>query len=101
MVHWQSLGQVYTRDPAKSFGIDAFWAPEVYKVKGKYYMFFSAQWRDNPTNELENFRIGIAVSDKPEGPFVDFSDKPVFDPGYPIIDANVFFDKDGRTYLYY
>lgn len=101
MVHWQSLGQVYKRDSSKSFGIDAFWAPEVYKVKGKYYMFFSAQWRNNPTNELENFRIGIAVSDKPEGPFVDFSDKPVFDPGYPIIDANVFFDKDGRTYLYY
>ena len=27
--------------------------------------------------------------------------KPVFDPGYPIIDANVLFDKDGKLYLYY
>ncbi len=101
LVHWQSLGQVYTRDSLKSFGIGSFWAPEVYKVKDKFYMFFSAQWRNNPTNELENFKIGVAVADKPEGPFVDYSDKPVFDPGYPIIDANVFFDKDGRCYLYY
>jgi beta-xylosidase len=28
-------------------------------------------------------------------------DIPIFDPGYPIIDANVFFDTDGKAYLYY
>ena len=100
LVNWKSLGQVYTTTP-DSWGIGAFWAPEVYKVKNKYYMFFSAQWKVNPTNELENFKIGIAVADKPGGPFIDLSDKPLFDPGYPIIDANVFFDSNGRTYLYY
>jgi len=26
-------------------------------------------------------------TDKPTGPFVEISDGPVFDPGYPIIDA--------------
>jgi len=101
MVHWQQVGQVYTADKDKSWGVGAFWAPEVYKVKDKYYMFYSAQWRVNPTNELENFKIGVAVSDSPEGPFADYSDKPVFDPGYPIIDADVFFDKDGQAYLYF
>ncbi|MXV15768.1 glycoside hydrolase family 43 protein [Hufsiella ginkgonis] len=101
LVNWKPLGQVYTSNRETSWGVGAFWAPEVYEVKGKYYLFFSAQWRNNPTNELENFKIGIAVSDNPGGPFVDFSDKPLFDPGYPIIDANVFFDKNGRVYLYY
>lgn len=101
MVHWLPVGQVYTADKDKSWGIGAFWAPEVYKVKDKYYMFYSAQWRVNPTNELENFKIGVAVADSPEGPFADYSDKPVFDPGYPIIDADVFFDKDGQAYLYF
>ena len=100
LVNWNSLGQVYSTTE-NSWGIGAFWAPEVYKVKNKYYMFFSAQWKVNPTNELENFKIGIAVADSPEGPFVDMTDKPLFDPGYPIIDANIFFDDDGRTYLYY
>jgi beta-xylosidase len=64
-------------------------------------MFYSAQWKENPTRELENFRIGVAVADKPTGPFIDIANKPVFDPGYPIIDANVLFDKDGKVYLYY
>lgn len=101
MMNWKSLGQVYASDTTKAWGISSFWAPEVYAVKNKYYMMFSAQWRDNPTHELENFKIGVAVADKPEGPFVNLSNKPIFDPGYPIIDADVFFDNDGRAYLYY
>lgn len=101
MVDWQSEGQVYHGNTDSTWGIGAFWAPEVYKRNGKFYMFYSAQWRDNPNNELENFKIGVAVADSPTGPFVDMSDRPLFDPGYPIIDANVYFAEDGKTYLYY
>ena len=64
-------------------------------------MFYSEQWKKNLTKELENFRIGVAVSDSPAGPFVDLANQPVFDPGYPIIDANVLFDSTGKIYLYY
>ena len=101
LINWKFEGQVFTGNTEKSWSIGAFWAPEVYKMNNKYYMFYSAQWRDNPTKELENFRIGVAVSEKPTGPFMDISDKPIFDPGYPIIDANVFTDDDGTHYLYY
>lgn len=100
LVNWEYEGQVYHGNTADSWTMGAFWAPEVYKVKDKYYMFYSAQWKDNPTKEKENFRIGVAVSDKPIGPFTEMSDGPLFDPGYPIIDANVFFE-DGKAYLYY
>jgi beta-xylosidase len=107
LVHWKSEGQVWwasnkngwTDSTAAWDG--AYWAPEVYEVKGKFYLFYSAQWKKNPTKEEENFRIGVAVSDKPTGPFVDLYNRPVFDPGYPIIDANVFFDTNGKLYLYY
>ena len=101
LVDWSPEGQVYYGNTDDSWGIGAFWAPEVYQVNGKYYMFYSAQWRYNPTNELENFLIGVAVADSPTGPFKDLTNKPLFDPGYPIIDANVFFDDDGKVYLYY
>lgn len=101
MVNWEFEGQVYTGNDKDSWSISAFWAPEVYKFSGKYYMFFSAQWKDNPNNELENFKIGVAVADKPTGPFKDLKNEPLFDPGYPIIDANVFQDEDGEFYLYY
>ena len=101
LVNWKSLGQVYFGKTETSWGVHSFWAPEVYEVKGKYYMFFSAQWKNNPANDLENFKIGVAVADHPKGPFTDLTGKPVFDPGYPIIDANVYFGDDGKNYLYY
>jgi beta-xylosidase len=107
LVNWKPEGQVYFHDnkngwsdPEASWG-GAYWAPEVYEVSGKFYLFYSAQWKENPAKEVENFRIGVAVADKPAGPFIDLENKPVFDPGYPIIDANVFFDTDGKAYLYY
>jgi len=101
LVDWVSVGETYRRNTNDSWCIGAFWAPEVYQVKDKFYMFYSAQWRDNPTKELENFRIGVAVADQPAGPFKDIQNRPIFDPGYPIIDADVLFDSDGRVYLYY
>lgn len=97
---WNFEGQVYSGNAPGSWTLRKFWAPEVYEKNNKYYMFFSADWKENPTNELENFRIGVAVADKPTGPFKDISDKPLFDPGYPIIDANIL-EHDGKTYLYY
>ena len=107
LVNWKQEGQVYfnnnkngwSNPKAKWEG--AFWAPEVYEVKGKFYLFYSAQWNVNPANEEENFRIGVAVANKPTGPFIDLFNRPVFDPGYPVIDANVLFDTNGKIYLYY
>lgn len=101
LVNWTFEGQVYRGNTDSSWTEKWFWAPEVYKREGKYYLFFSAQWKENPTNEEENFMIGVAVADAPTGPFVDMYDRPVFNPGYPIIDANVLVDDDGRQYLYY
>lgn len=101
LIHWKSEGQVYRGNTPDSWASANFWAPEVYERDGKFYMFFSADWRKNPTNEEENFRIGVAVSDKPTGPFKELADAPLFDPGYPVIDGNLIEDEDGRTYLYY
>jgi beta-xylosidase len=101
LVHWTPVGETYVRDPETSWTLDFLWAPEVYHLKNRYAMLYSAQWRYNPTNEKENFRIGVATADSPEGPFRDVRNEPLFDPGYPIIDADVLFDDDGRMYLYY
>src|SRR5690554_8032472 len=100
LINWHYEGQVYSGDNPDSWTLKNYWAPEVYEKEGKYYMFFSADWKVNPTNELENFRIGVAVADSPTGPFTEVSDKPLFDPGYPIIDANIL-QHNGKTYLYY
>ena len=100
LTRWKLAGQCYKADP-DGWTTDCFWAPEVYERNGKFYMLFSSNWKENPANEGEIFRIGVAVSDSPTGPFKELSDKPIFDPGYPIIDANLYFAEDGRVYLYY
>ena len=97
---WKDEGRIYQGNTDSSWCVANFWAPELYEMHGKYYLFFSADWRENPTNELENFRIGVAVSDNPTGPYTDLFNRPIFDPGYPIIDANLLFD-NGKVYLYY
>jgi GH43 family beta-xylosidase len=102
LVHWTDRGRVYEGARANSWALDCFWAPEVYEREGKYYLWFSANWKENPNREAENFRIGVAVADRPTGPFRELYDRPVFDPGYPVIDANLLFDNEtGRVYLYY
>ncbi|MGQ8338834.1 glycoside hydrolase family 43 protein [Sunxiuqinia sp. A32] len=100
LVDWKDEGRIYQGNTEDSWGIANFWAPELYEIDGKFYLLFSSDWRENPTNELENFRIGVAVSDTPTGPYTDLFDRPIFDPGYPVIDGNLLFE-DGKVYLYY
>lgn len=100
MATWTPQGQMYKAEE-DSWAEKNFWAPEVYERQGKFYLFFSADWRNNPNNELENFKIGVAVADSPTGPFKDLVNRPIFNPEYPVIDANVYTDDDGTNYLYY
>lgn len=97
---WTDEGRIYRGNTTESWNVANFWAPELYEYNGKFYLLFSADWRENPNNELENFRIGMAVSDSPTGPYTDLFDRPIFDPGYPVIDGNLLFE-DGKVYLYY
>ena len=93
---WTELGVVYQKTDA-TFGDQKFWAPECHEYKGKYYLVFSAQ---NARTQIHS--IGIAVADKPEGPFTDLlGGKALFAPSYSVIDASLFFDDDGKCYLYY
>ena len=102
LADWKDEGIVYLGATPESWTVDCFWAPEVYERDGKYYIWFSANWKHNPTHEEENFRIGVAVADNPTGPFIEINGGPLFDPGYPIIDANLYFDdRMGKVYLYY
>ena len=66
-----------------------FWAPEVYLVNGKFYMYFSA-----------DEHISVAVADAPEGPFRQTEKKPMLE-GEKSIDNSLFIDEDGKPYLYF
>lgn len=97
---WKNEGRIYQGNTNDSWCNGNFWAPELYEQDGLFYLLFSADWRENPTNELENFRIGVAVSDSPTGPFTDLFNRPIFDPGYPVIDGNLLFENN-KAYIYF
>lgn len=98
-LHQWSQPSVCYRRTERSFGSKCFWAPEVYCFDGKFYMYYTAQWK---CFEDEALRIGVAVSDDPMGPFTEVHDAaPMFDFGYGVLDAHIFSDDDGKRYLYY
>ena len=67
------------------------WAPDAAYKNGKYYFYFPARDKDGI------FRIGVAVGDKPQGPF---KAEPDYMPGSYSIDPAVFTDDDGKSYMY-
>ena len=74
----------------------AIWAPSIIEKGGKYYLFFGA---NDIQSDQETGGIGVAVADKPEGPFRDHIGKPLVDRfhnGAQPIDQFVF--KDGNDY---
>ncbi len=68
------------------------WAPDAACKDGKYYLYFPLK------DKNDIFRIGVAVSDKPEGPFI-----PEANPikGSFSIDPAVLDDGNGAYYMYF
>jgi beta-xylosidase len=102
LVDWQRHGPVLDFKDISWIGDDGAdrhyaWAPSVFEAGGKFYFYYSVG-PQNPTPS----RIGVAVGDRPEGPFKD-SGKPLLTggAGFEAIDPMVFKDpKSGITYLY-
>ena len=68
------------------------WAPDAAFKNGRYYLYFPAKDREGV------FRIGVAVGDRPEGPF---KAQPQAIKGSFSIDPAVFTDDDGQSYMYF
>jgi beta-xylosidase len=100
LVTWKKHPHVLDTSNVK-WAKKAVWAPSITKKGNKYYLFFGANDIQND-NELGG--IGVAVSNKPTGPFKDLIGKPLIDKfhnGAQPIDQYVFKDKDGQYYLFY
>ena len=71
---------------------EQMWAPDAAFKNGTYYLFFPARDKDGI------FRIGVAISKNPAGPFMAESD---YIPGSFSIDPAVFVDDDDKSYIYF
>ena len=93
LIHWKNEGVILDFKKDLEWANTHAWAPCIAKKDGKYYFYFSAEQQ-----------IGVAVSDKPIGPFTDPLGKPLIPRGAydcQAIDPMVFIDDDGSAYLYF
>ena len=76
----------------------SMWAPDCVEKNGKYYFYFPANKNAAGPNGRRGFGIGVAIADKPEGPYIP-QPEPI--KGIFGIDPNILIDKDGQAYIYY
>lgn len=96
MQHWTDHGVAFSLEDI-SWAEKKAWAPDCITRNGKYYFYYP----------VESSKIGVAVSDKPYGPFKDPLERPLIDIkskgvvcARDFIDPAVFIDDDGQAYLY-
>jgi beta-xylosidase len=93
MVDWKNEGVILDLPKDLIWAKERAWAPAIAKKNNKYYFYYSA-----------DVNIGVAVSDKPTGPFKDPIGKPLIKRGSlrgQMIDPMVLVDDDGSAYMYW
>jgi hypothetical protein len=95
LTDWTDHGVIVSQNKVNWVDSTAYsmWAPDCIANNGKYYFYFPSK-----PNNGRFFSIGVAVSDKPYGPFTP-QPEPIKNIGG--IDPNPFIDKDGQAYLYW
>lgn len=85
--NWSEPVEVFTR-PEDFWADRDFWAPEVHKYKGSYYMFvsFKCDGRCRGTQILK--------AESPMGPFLLHSDGPVTPPDWECLDGTLYVEND-------
>jgi len=98
LTDWTDHGVIVTQNKVPWVKPDSYsmWAPDCIFRNGKYYFYFPTTPKD--TTSGKGFTVGVAVADKPTGPFAP---QPTSIAGVRGIDPNVFIDHDGQAYLYW
>lgn len=98
LTEWTDHGMIVHQNKVPWVKPDSYsmWAPDCIYRNGKYYFYFPSLPKD--TSKGKGFTIGVAIADKPEGPYEAL---PASIENVRGIDPNVFIDKDGQAYLYW
>lgn len=97
MVNWTYRG---TPISTATFGWakqgDNAWASQAVERNGKWYWYVCAE---DTAKHLHG--IGVAVADRPEGPYHDPLGRPLVPGSWGFIDPTVFIDDDGQAWLFW
>jgi hypothetical protein len=95
LTDWTDHGVIVTQNKVPWVRPDSYsmWAPDCVERNGKYYFYFPSA----PKNGM-GFGIGVAVADRPEGPFI-CEPEPI--KGINGIDPCVLQASDGNAYIFW
>lgn len=92
LMHWTFLTYLIRCPSVDKWYYRRFWAPEIHRIKGKYYLTFNCT---NATAGYEDLHVGYAVADKIEGPYTIVTDDKPLAKGN---DMSLFEDEDGSVW---
>ena len=95
LTDWTDHGVIVTQNKVPWVRPDSYsmWAPDCVERNGKYYFYFPSAPKDG-----RGFGVGVAVADRPEGPFV-CEPEPI--KGINGIDPCVLQASDGNAYIFW
>ena len=95
LTDWTDHGVIVTQNKVPWVRPDSYsmWAPDCVERNGKYYFYFPSAPKDG-----RGFGIGVAVADRPEGPFI-CELEPI--KGISGIDPCVLQASDGNAYIFW
>jgi hypothetical protein len=95
LVHWTDHGVILDQKDVPWGNPQGYsmWAPDCVERDGKYYFYFP-----NGTKAGRGFGVGVAVADRPEGPYVP-EPEPI--KGINGIDPCVLQASDGNAYIFW
>ena len=89
---WSKPSEVFSK-PENFWADMNFWAPEVHKYNGRFYMLVSFK------SENECRGTQVLVADNPKGPFYVHSEKPVTPSGWECLDGTLYIEKNGTPFM--
>ena len=100
LIKWEKHGRIIDTSAIR-WAKMAMWAPSVTEHNGQFFLFFGA---NDIQSDSQHGGIGVAVADKPGGPYRDYLWKPLIDKFYngaQPIDQFIFRDSDNQHYIIY
>lgn len=103
---WTEMGECVARGPVDSWDEQSAFTPNILVAEGKYWLFFSGISKNAKVKP--DTKIGIAVSDSPDGPWQKLASNPVlknsdnlenFDSH--LIDDACLIVRDGKYWFYF
>lgn len=95
LTNWQFVKYIVERPDSTKWYYRRFWAPEVQKIKGKYYAILNCR---NAALGYDWQHIGYAVADNIEGPYSVITENKPLARGN---DLTFFEDDDGSVYAFW